>query len=403
MQADFFEANRQRLLHSVKGGVVVLAAYAAMQRGNDASFMFEQEASFWWLSGIERPDWWIIIDGNRQKTWLVRPMVSDIHQVFDGSLSDQEALAMSGAKEVLSRDDAMKLLRDLAQHHSVVYSIGESPYADHYDFVVNPAQKKLWATLDRVFNSVTDCQQDIAQLRAIKQPLEIKAMQQAINLTIEAFQEVKSHLADYRYEYEIEADFTHHFRKHGAVGHAYDPIVASGKNACTLHYHENQMKLRRPGLVLMDIGARYQGYAADITRTYAVPAVNRSVSQRQKAVHAAVRHAHERIIALLRPGLALGEYLRQVDEIMQEALRSLDLLQSIDDYRRYFPHAISHGLGVDVHDSLGRPYELQSGMVLTVEPGIYIPDEGIGVRIEDDILITDTGSRNLSQKLSTEL
>ena len=399
MQATFFQRNRDNFIQTIRGGIAVIGAYSGTQRTNDAAFRFEQEANFWWLTGIEQPDWWVIIDGQRQKTFLVRPFVSDTHQIFDGSLSDVEALKMSGANGVLSNDDALAMLRDLAKHHSMAYTIGESPYADHVDFVQNPAPKKLRATLEHIFSKVEDCQLELAQLRAIKQPEEIKAIQKAINLTIEGFNRVKDILPAFTYEYEIEAEFDYLFRRKGARGHAYDPIVAAGKNACTLHYIDNTERLKKPGLVLMDIGARVDGYAADITRTYAIG----EISKRQRQVHQAVEDAHHRIIKLIKPGLGIQTYFEAVDQIMKEALQSLGLLNSPEDYRTYFPHSISHGLGVDVHDALGRPDELKNGMVLTVEPGIYIPEEGIGVRIEDDILVTETGHRNLSQKLSTSL
>jgi Xaa-Pro aminopeptidase len=399
MDKNFFQANRDKLIQAVRGGVAIVGAYTSLQRTNDATFKFEQEANFWWLTGIEQPDWWAVIDGQRQKTWLVRPFVSDTHQIFDGSLSDADALGISGAKEVISYDDALKMLREMAKHHSVAYAIGESPYADHFDFAQNPAPKKLWATLERIFPKVEDCQLELAQLRAIKQPEEIKAIQKAINLTIEGFDRVKDILPAFTHEYEIEAEFDYLFRRKGVAGHAYDPIVAAGKNACTLHYIANSDRLKKPGLVLLDIGARVAGYAADITRTYAIG----EVTPRQKQVHSAVESVHRRIIALIKPGLSIQDYFEQVDDIMKEALQSLDLLKNPDDYRKYFPHSVSHGLGVDVHDSLGRPTELKTGMVLTVEPGIYIPEEGIGVRIEDDILVTEKGHRNLSQKLSTGL
>ena len=399
MKAAFFELNRHRTMQALSGGIAVFTAYTAMQRTNDASFPFEQEASFWWLSGIEHPDWWLIIDGTRQKSWLVRPFVGETQQLFDGCLSDEEAVKVSGIADIMSHDDAMKFLRDAARHHSVVYAIGESPVSEYYDFIQNPAQKQLWKILERTFQKVTDCQRELAKLRAIKQPEEIKAIQRAINVTIEGFETIHRKLPALTYEYEVEAEFSYLFRKKGAAGHAYDPIVASGAHACTMHYAYNQGRLKKPGLLLMDVGARVDGYAADITRTYAVG----EPTKRQVAVHTAVQTAHQRIINLLRPGLELATYLQQVDEIMQQALQSLGLLKTPEDYRRYFPHAISHGLGVDVHDSLGQPRYLEAGMVLTVEPGIYIPQENIGVRIEDDILITNKGHRNLSQKLATHL
>lgn len=402
MNKDFFSNNRQRIIETLKGGVVVLAAYGQMQRSNDAAFKFEQEANFWWLTGIDFPDWQLIIDGTRGKSWLVAPQVSQTHEIFDGSLSADQAQNISGVNAVLGRDEAQSLLRDLSKKHSVVYALGEQPYAEHLDFTLNPAQRTLRDLLARTFNTVQDCRKDIAQLRAIKQPAEIVAMKQAISLTIDGFNHVKERLPSMQHEYDIEAEFNYKFRKSGAAGHAYDPIVAAGKNACTLHYGANNDRLKKGSLVLLDIGARTAGYAADITRTYAYG----QPTKRQIAVHSAVQIAQQKIIALIQPNVTVEDYQRGVDMIMSEALMELDLITSPDDtdhYRKYFPHSISHGLGVDVHDSLGGARLLQPGMVLTVEPGIYIPEEAIGVRIEDDILVTATGHANLSARLSTDL
>lgn len=403
MNAAFFQANRQRLVHELKGGIAVFSAYAEMQRSNDTAFLFEQEANFWWLSGIVAPDWWLIVDGTRGgKSWLVAPTLSEVKEVFDGGLTPDEALKASGADEVISQDDAGKLLRDLAKKHSVVYALGDHPHVEYFEFTLNPAPKKMHEMLGRIFNSVQDCRKELAKLRAIKQPEEIAQMKKAIGLTADAFKEIKRQLPSMKHEYEVEAAFTYYFRSRGAAGHAYDPIVAAGKNACTLHYMQNDAKLKKRELLLLDIGARHGGYAADITRTYALG----EPTKRQKEIHAAVGDAHAEIISLITPGLPVEEYQRQVDEIMTRSLVELGLMKARDDekaYRKYFPHAISHGLGADVHDSLGAPRFLQAGMVLTVEPGIYVPEEGIGVRIEDDILVTETGRSNLSGKLSTEL
>ena len=402
MNDVFYSNNRQQLAKVLNGSVVVLSAYAQMQRGNDMAFGFEQEANFWWLTGIEAPDWWLIIDGTRGKSWLVAPQISDAHLIFDGSLSAEEAKRISGVDAVIVRDEAMHILRDLAKKHSVAYTLGEQPHAEHFDFTLNPAIKTMRDMVDRTFKAVQDCRKDLAKLRAIKQPEEIVAMKKAIALTIAGFQSVKSRLPAMNYEYEIEAELTHYFRRSGARGHAYDPIVAGGKNACTLHYVANQDRLKKNHLVLLDIGARVEGYAADITRTYAVA----EPTARQRQVHGAVQTAHQRIVQLIEPQLTIEAYQRGVDIIMTEALLELGLMNNSDDtknYHKYFPHAISHGLGVDVHDSLGGPAALQPGMVLTIEPGIYIPEESIGVRIEDDILVTEGGHTNLSARLSTDL
>ena len=380
---------------------MVLSAYTKMQRSNDEAFAFEQEANFWWLTGIEREDWHLIIDGTRGKSWLVAPKISESHEIFDGSLSAQEAMGISGIEAIVPASEEIRLLRDLAKKHSVAHTLGDHPHADYFDFVVNPAQRKMYELLERTFNSVQDCRKDLAQLRAIKQPEELRRMQKAIDLTTEAFKKVKESFADFSHEYEVEVAFSSHFRLSGAKGHAFDPIVASGKNACQLHYLDNASKLKSRQLVVMDIGARRYGYAADVARTYAYG----EPTKRQTAVHRAVQEAQQRIIKLLKPDLSVEEYQREVDGVMAEALMSLGLLKDPADtktYRRYFSHAISHGLGVDTHDSLGAPRFFQPNMVLTVEPGIYIPEEGIGVRIEDDILITASGHKNLSGHLSTD-
>lgn len=398
----FFATNREQFELNLKGGVAVLASYTGMQRGNDMAFQFEQEANFWWLTGIEEPDWWVVIDASRHKSWLVAPSVSESHQIFDGALSFEKAKLISGVDEVVTRDDAKSMLRDMAKKHSVVNTLGEQPYAEYLDFSLNPAIKKMYDMLLRTFRSVQDCRKDLAKIRAIKRPDEIARMKKAINLTANAFEQVRQNLDAYSYEYQVEAAFTYHFRSQGAQGHAYDPIVAFGGNACTLHYGANQMKFKKRGLLLMDIGAKCDGYAADITRTYAIG----EPTKRQIEVHAAVQSVQHDLIAILNPDLALDELQRQTETRMTEALVQLGLMKNDADEKalhRYFPHAIGHGLGVDVHESLGAPRFLMPGMVLTVEPGIYIPEEEIGVRIEDNILITDKGHTNLSGRLSTDL
>jgi Xaa-Pro aminopeptidase len=402
MTTDFFASNRRAIAEQLKGGVIVMSGYAGMQRGNDTAFKFEQEANFWWLTGIDVADWWVIIEARRGKSWLVAPKLSQMHQIFDGSLSENDALKISGVDGILPHDEAKSMLRDMAKKHSVVQTLGEQPHAEHFDFVLNPTSKKMHEQLERIFSSVYDCRKTLAKLRAIKQPAEITRMKKAIKLTMDAFDYIKPMIEAAQYEYEIEAEFSYFFRGHGAKGHAYDPIVASGKNACTLHYVENNARLRPRELLLIDIGARDRGYAADITRTYAIG----EPTKRQKEVHMAVDVAQKEIIDLLRPDLSVEQYQKDVDSIMMNALQSLGLVHGVDDekkYRKYFPHAVSHGLGVDVHDSLGGPRTLQPGMVLTVEPGIYIPEEKIGVRIEDNILITEKSHTNLSARLSTGL
>lgn len=396
----FFTNNRERVYDLLKGGILVVPAYGQMQRSNDTAFKFEQEANFWYLTGINHPGWLLLMDGKRRRSWLVAPRVEGRHELFDGSLQHADATQQSGINDIIDQREADSWLRQASRSHPLAYTVDIPPYADHFGFYMNPSVRETKEKLSRIFTKVEDFRLELSRLRAIKQPREIEALQAAIDLTINAFEEVRTNISSYRYEYEIEADFTHRFRRAGAEGHAYDPIVAAGPNACTLHYLHNDSQLKKGQMVLLDVAARHHGYAADITRTYAFGAP----TKRQKQVHEAVVNAQREIIKLLGPGIPLDQYQKDVDVIMQNALIDLKLITSADDpaYQTYFPHSVSHGLGVDVHDSLGRPRTLSAGMVLTVEPGIYIPEEGIGVRIEDDILITNDGHKNLSAKLSTD-
>lgn len=393
MSPTFFTRNRQALLETV-GGPIVVTGFCSLQRKGDAVFRFEQDASFWYLTGINEPDWWAIL--TNESHILVAPQLSETQRLFEGGISLETARQLSGVDRIITPAEGRELLTTLAERYDTVSTIGRDPHTRFYGFSLNPAPERLRRRLKNMFSSVSDCRLPINRLRAIKQPEEIVMIQRAIDITVEAFNSIKPALSSLQYEYEVEAAFTSTFRTSGAQGHAYEPIIAMGKNACTLHYSSNQEPLH-DGLLLLDVGAQVGGYAADITRTYQ----RGTTTDRQLAVHAAVRSAHSEIIALLRPGLSVAAYHEQVDTIMHKALESLDLLKEPSDYRRYFPHAISHGLGIDAHDPLGMPTEFQEGMVLTVEPGIYISEESIGVRIEDDIVITKDGSRTLSASLPT--
>ncbi|HET7630509.1 MAG TPA: Xaa-Pro aminopeptidase [Candidatus Saccharimonadales bacterium] len=398
LSSNFFKANRQRLLEQLPDdALVVLAAYSEMQRTADASFKFEQEASFYYLTGIEAPDWRLIIDKPSGREYLVAPEADPVKLLFDGGLTSETAKRLSGVADVIDDHPANNQLEEFRKRGRSVYCLRTPAYLKSAGFTVNPSADKLARQLKRRFGKVNDLTGQLMKLRTIKQPPEITAIEQAIAVTATAFDHVRSNLADYDYEYQIEADMTGLIRGSGARGHAYDPIVAGGANACTLHYIANDQPLQVDQPVLLDVGARsVAGYAADISRTYAV-----QPTRRQFRVHQAVAEAQAKCIDLLKPGLRFTDYQLAVDRIMKQAIRSLGLNES--KYRDYFPHAIGHGLGLDVHDNLVGYDSLRPGMVMTVEPGIYIDEEGLGIRIEDDILITETGHRNLSAKLSTDL
>jgi len=376
---------------------LVLTAHDKLQQVADMPYPFAQESNFLYVTQLREAGWLFILHENTP--YLIEPGISEIERIFDGELSRSEVVAITGIDTILDADEGRTLLEKIAKESSFVFSIGEDPHAEHNAFVENPARQRTWEMLAELFTEVRDCRKAMTKLRAIKRDDEVAKLREAVRISMGAFEKVKAELKNVTYEYEIEAVLSAEFRRTGGLGHAYAPIVAGGAHACTLHYVKNSDPLPENGLVLIDAGAHFEGYAADITRTYAVG----TPSDREVSVHAAVEKAHHEIIALLKPGLSVKEYHKKVDVIMKNALESLGLRNNASDSRKYFPHAISHGLGLDVHDALGAPEFFAPGMVLTVEPGIYIPEEGIGVRIEDDILITETGHENLSAELPTSL
>lgn len=398
LDAAFFKSNRDAAVRNLEGSLIVLAGYRSMQFSGDMAATFRQESNFWYLTGIDAPGWHLVVDGIRGKSWLVAPELSSTQVIFDGGLDWEEAKRRSGVDDIISAKQFDSVLQDLKRKHSLVYTIKDEK--GHADFVLNPSTSELRERLDRIFDTVRDCRKEMARLRAIKQPAEIAAIRKAVHLTTSTFNDIKTKISTLSYEYELEGEFTYAFTNKHAK-HAYDPIIATGRNACTLHYIENSSRLRQKQMVLMDVGAYVNGYAADITRTYITSG---EPTPRAKEIHEALQTAQAKIIKLLSPGLDVMDYLRSVDDIMKHTLVELKLIRDISDedaYRRIMPHAISHGLGIDVHDSLGSPKSFQPGMVLTVEPGIYIPELNLGIRLEDDVLITEQGHDNLSKTLST--
>lgn len=393
--ADFFSNNRRKLATKLHGGVIVLSGNLQMQRRGDVSYPFEQDANFWYLTGLDHPQLHFIYDGQRDYCWIIVPELTETERIFEGEVDRASLLTRSGANEVILQSQIEETLRHIARRHSTVYTVKPSNTGM---VVSNPSAREMNQRLDRIFNSVQSCNSELAGMRAIKQPVELRAIERAVKLTAACFSEVRHNINQYNYEYEVEAQFTYRFRQNNA-DHAYEPIVASAGNACTLHYIDNDLKLKKNNLVLIDIGARVDGYAADITRTYAYG----DLSKRKQELHEALGRTQAAIIEALRPNMPLIELQKIVDNLMGEALVSVGLSANgaVDDVRRYMPHAISHGLGLEVHDPLAGYRVLEPGMVLTVEPGLYVPEESIGIRIEDDIAVTEAGIRNLSAKLST--
>lgn len=404
--SDFFAGNRRRLRELFTGTApIVITANGLLQRGAiDNAYAFEQDASFWYLTGIDEPDIVLVMD--RDKEYLIVPARSATREAFDGAVTTEPLMRRSGIRTVLDDSTGWRQLgaRLKKVKHAATVRVLPS-YVEQFGIYANPARAHLVEKL-KSYNKdleLLDLSQHLARLRMIKQKPELEAMQAAIDITIATIKEVTkpSKLRTYDYEYELEADLSRGFRRRGAQGHSFDPIIAGGKRACTLHNVANDSKLQSDELVIIDTGAEVEHYAADITRTISLG----TPSRRQRAVHAAVLDVQQFALSLLEPGTVLKEYEQQVQHYMGEKLRELGLIKSISHkaIRNYYPHGTSHFIGLNVHDAGDYERPLEAGMVVSCEPGIYIPKEGIGVRIEDDVLITPRGHKVMTAKLRREL
>ncbi len=402
--SDFFVGNRHRLRETVSVELIVMTANGLLQRSNvDSAYLFYQDADFWYLTGIDEPDIVLVIDEGEE--YLIVPERPAIREAFDGAVDHKPLTRRSGVRTVLDGKAGWERLGKRLKTLGTVATPAAPPvYLERYGIYTNPARASLASRL-KSYNgklNIKDLSHSLAGLRMIKQPQELKAMQSAIDITIATLQDVlePARKQAYGYEYELEADITAGFRRRGAWGHSFEPIVAGGERACTLHNVSNDSALKPDELVVIDIGAEVEHYAADITRTVSL----REPSERQRAVHQAVLDVQNYALGLLKPGARLPEYERKVRSRMGEHLLELGLIKTNTpkEVQKYYPHGTSHFIGLNVHDAGDYDHPLEPGVVLSCEPGIYITEEGIGVRIEDDVLITKSGNEVLTAKLAKE-
>lgn len=398
--SGFFSANRQRLRELFTGTApIVITANGSLQKASDEAYSFHQDRSFWYLTGIDEPDAILVMD--RLRDYVIMPSYSPTKSLFDGTPDAGTIQALSGI-EAIYDDKAgwQQLSSRLKKCRHVATLAANAHYITALGMYTNPARAELIRRIQAVNPDIKllDLKAHMMRMRMVKQPVELAAIQRAIDISIASIKEsiARKKLDRYGYEYELEAEFARGIRKRGATGHAFAPVVAGGIRACTLHYNDNNAALSDGELIVMDVGAEFDHYAADITRTI----VKGKASKRQQAVIQAVNAVLEFGLAQLKPGISFADCEQNLRHYMGEKLRELGLIKTISEetIRRYYPHA-PHYLGLDVHDAGDYRVSLEPNMVLTIEPGIYIPEEGIGVRIEEDVLITARGNRVLSAKL----
>lgn len=398
-ETEKWSRNRKQLKESIDNcDFLLLAANSLMQRNNDSSYRFEQDSTFYYYTGLQQPDLIYAADLLSGDEWLVMPSYSQAERTFDGHTDAKTLTSISGI-ETLQSTHGWRRIRDVI-HKNPQAVIG---FAKHQTepkgrLSINQAHPRLLKKIGQLGKraSLKDITQVIERQRAIKQPWELQLMEQAVDVTARALDTLLPQLKKLVYEYEIEADITASLIRQNAQ-HAYEPIIANGRNALTLHYVKNDAKLQRDVMVLIDVGAQVEHYCADISRTYPLDG---TFDTRQRELYQAVLDLQQYTIDLIKPGLALSEYVRQVEARSKETLHSIGLPQSA--LHNFMPHSVSHGLGLDVHEKLASS-KFMPGMVLTVEPGLYIQEEGIGIRVEDDVVVTSDGNKVLSRNIPKQV
>lgn len=410
-----FIENRERYkAHLLPKSIAFFNANDEMPRSADQSYPFHQHPDLFYLTGIDQEQSLLVIFPDaplpKYREILFLRKTNEHIAVWEGhKYTKEEARAASGIQTIMWTEDIPSVIPMLMNHSLNVYiNLNEN---DRFASEVPYKELRFSSEMNAKYPAHFFHRSGpiMAQLRAIKSDFEIQVMQRAIDITEKAFRRVLRFVKPGVMEYEIEAEITHEFIRKRATGHAYTPIIASGPNANVLHYIDNNQECKDGHIILLDFGAEYGNYAADLSRS--IP-VNGQFTERQRDVYNAVLRVMKQATAMLVIGNTIEKYHVEVGKIMEEELIGLGLLNrdevkkqnpDMPLYKKYFMHGTSHFLGLDVHD-IGNRYEpMKAGMVFTCEPGIYIPEEGLGIRLENDILITSKEPVDLMSNIPLEV
>lgn len=411
---EFFVNNRKRFMRKMQpDSLAIFYSNDLMPRSGDTFFPFRQNSGLFYLSGLDQEETVLVLfpgcikEGFQEVAFVKR--TSDYIAIWEGEkYSKERAREVSGVQKVYWLDEMGPILHELILLSKRIYINTE----EHDRFIPELPTRNMRLARDLMerypAHKYHRAQPILKKLMMNKQEAEVELIQQAIGITGKAFKRVLEFVRPGVMEYEIEAEITHEFIRNRASGHAYDPIVASGANSCVLHYTHNNRECKAGDVLLMDFGAEYGHYASDLTRT--IP-INGQFNKRQRSVYDAVLHIMREAQQLLVPGTTLEEYSKEVVKMMESSLIDLKLLSrkeieqqnpELPLYKQFFMHGTSHHLGMDVHDLADRYVPIQEGMVFTCEPGIYIRDEKLGIRIENDILVTENGPLDLMAGIPVE-
>lgn len=421
---DIYARRRERFLEAIGDAVAVIPGGTERTRSHDVHYPFRQDSYFQYLTGFPEPDAWAILsrsgDESRFKL-VVRPRDKE-RETWDGRRAGTDgAKSRYGADEAYPTTDLPQVIESaLAQSPTVYFQVGADPGNDIlFHQSVRQLKRKARQGIHPPVNIVSPAS-ILDEMRLIKNEDDLGPVREAARIAVEAHAEVVRIARVGIAEYEIQAIVEYVFRALGASGPAYPSIVGCGENATILHYHENNCQTRADDLVLIDAGAEVACYGSDITRTFPISG---TCTPEQSAIYELVLQAQNAAIDAARPGRAFESVHRASLEVLAEGLSRLRILEGTpesilesESYKRFFMHQTSHWLGMDVHDVgrykiEGASRTLQAGMILTVEPGLYFPNEdgvpeqyrGIGVRIEDDVLITKTGNETLTAEMPRTL
>jgi Xaa-Pro aminopeptidase len=414
--SELFIESRKRLISQLKpDSIAVLNSNDIMPTNSDGTMRFRQNSDLFYLTGVDQEESILVLcpdfpDPKFRQVLFLRE-TSELIATWEGhKLTKEEARALTGIETILWTTEFNKMFNTMMVMGNVEHVYLNTN--DHYraDITVESREMRFvkWCMEKYPLHNYQRLAPVLHRLRSVKSSYEIELLQQACNITEKAFRRVLSFVRPGVMEYEIEAEYAHEFLRHGSRGFAYEPIIASGADSCVLHYIENSKICKEGDVLLLDVGAEYANYNADLTRT--IP-VNGRFTVRQKEVYNAVLRIKREAMKLLRPGIRYFDYHKEVQKITESELVGLKLIDKIDLkhqssdrplFMKYFMHGTGHQLGLDVHDVGNMYHEMREGQVWTVEPGIYIREEGLGVRIENNVVIQKDSLLDLMKNIPVE-
>lgn len=400
ISSDLFALNRKNFTKELKkNSLAVFVSNLLITRSADAAYKWRQNPDLFYLTGIDQEETFLLLfpdapDPKYREILFVRKTNEQI-MIWEGKKHTlEEARQLSGIQEVYwseSFENVLNMLMHYTQHIYLNTNEHDRSNGMSETYELTFARQLIHQFPLHQYERSAPI---MHRLRTVKSKTEINLLKTAIAITNKGFLRALKFIKPGVYEYEIEAELTHEYMMNRSTGHAYEPIVATGANACVLHYTSNNAVCKQGELLLMDCAAEYANYCADLTRT--VP-VSGKFTARQKSVYNAVLRVHKAAAAMMKAGVVLNDLNNQVGKLMEEELVKLRLLKTADIkkqdptkplYKKYFPHGTAHFLGLDVHDVGNRFEKLKPGTVLTCEPGIYIPEENLGIRIENNLQVT---------------